>query len=116
MLRLATENVLPCCILLMKALLGADCPYTHTLSERQQYQMDFIERFQFEQSHSKATVAARLDSLELRMVLAPRGHNGEESGAAATSNGPSDEQTPACAICLCDFERGEHAMVFKKCG
>ena len=78
--------------------------------------MDFIERFQFEQSHSKATVAARLDSLELRMVLAPLDHNEEESSAVATASGSSDEQTPACAICLCDFERGEHAMVFKKCG
>jgi hypothetical protein len=33
--------------------------------------MDFIEHFQFEQSHAKASVAARLDSLELRMMLAP---------------------------------------------
>lgn len=85
-----------------------DCPYTHTLSERQQYQMDFIERFQFEQSHTKASVAARLDSLELRVMLAPL--------EPAAEGGASEESTPACAICLSDFERGEHALVFKKCG
>lgn len=94
---------------------GTDCPYTHTLSERQQYQMDFLERFQFEQSHTKATVAARLDSLELRMMRPPLGHESGESGVA-TAKGPSDDQIPACAICLSDFERGEYALVFKKCG
>lgn len=80
--------------------------------------MDFIERFQFEQSHSKATVPARLDSLELRVMRAPLDLEPEcgQSDAAATSKGPSDDQIPSCAICLCDFERGEHAMVFKKCG
>lgn len=100
-----------------------DCPYTHTLSERQQYHMDFIERFQFEQSHAKATVAARLDSLELRMMLVPLtpaadvgADMSEYVGEAATARGASDDQTPACAICLSDFERGEHALVFKKCG
>jgi len=94
-----------------------DCPYTHTLSERQQYHMDFIERFQFEQSHNKATVAARLDSLELRMMLAPAAAEmSEEVGESATANGASDDQTPACAICLCDFEHGERGAVFKKCG
>jgi hypothetical protein len=83
-----------------------DCPYTHTLTERQQYHMDFIERFQFEQSHAKASVAARLDP-------SPEEGEGPE---AATAMGGSEESMPACAICLSDFERGEHAMVFKKCG
>jgi hypothetical protein len=27
-----------------------------------------------------------------------------------------EDPTPACAICLSDFEPGELAMVFKKCG
>ena len=89
-----------------------DCPYTHSLVERQQYHMDFIERFQFEQSHTKASVAARLDSLELRMILDPLTSESTNTPAAAKS----DDNTPACAICLTDFERGEHAMVFKKCG
>ena len=95
-----------------------DCPYTHTLTERQQYHMDFIERFQFEQSHAKASVAARLDSLELRLMLAPLAPSPEEGEGpeAATAMGGSEESMPACAICLSDFERGEHAMVFKKCG
>ena len=83
-----------------------DCPYTHTLLERQQYHMDFIERFQFEQSHSKASVAARLDSLEVRMILAPLTEAASQEA----------ENAPACAICLTDFQRGEYAMVFKKCG
>lgn len=95
-----------------------DCPYTHTLTERQQYHMDFIERFQFEQSHNKASVAARLDSLELRMMLVPLASSAEEveGPEVATAKCASADQTPACAICLSDFERGEHAMVFKKCG
>ena len=93
-----------------------DCPYTHTLSERQQYHMDFIERFQFEQSHSKASVAARLDSLELRMMLAPLAPAAEEVECPEAATASCEESTPACAICLSDFERGEHALVFKKCG
>jgi hypothetical protein len=39
-----------------------------------------------------------------------------EGPEAATAMGGSEESMPACAICLSDFERGEHAMVFKKCG
>lgn len=93
-----------------------DCPYTHTLTERQQYQMDFIERFQFEQSHSKASVAARLDSLELRLMMSPLAPGAAEGEGPESATASGDDQTPACAICLCDFGQNEHAMVFKKCG
>jgi hypothetical protein len=40
----------------------------------------------------------------------------QQEATAAMAKSKFEDPTPACAICLSDFEPGELAMVFKKCG
>ena len=62
--------------------------------------MDFLERFHFEQSHNKASVTARLDSLEMRTILAPLQPALEGASialeGAATGMQASTAESPPC--------------------
>mmetsp|Transcript_10917 Transcript_10917/g.36867 ORF Transcript_10917/g.36867 Transcript_10917/m.36867 type:complete len:172 (-) Transcript_10917:1103-1618(-) len=57
----------------------------------------------FEPRTNPATVAARLDSLETKVVLQSSGDKGNKV------------EPVACPVCLCDFAEGEYGLVFKKC-
>jgi hypothetical protein len=56
--------------------------------------MDFLERFHFEQSHNKASVTARLDSLEMRTILAPLQPASIALEGAATGMQASTAESP----------------------
>jgi hypothetical protein len=58
--------------------------------------MDFLERFHFEQSHNKASVTARLDSLEMRTILAPLQPASIALEGAATGMQASTAESPPC--------------------
>lgn len=62
--------------------------------------------------HSPATAAARLDSLELKMVKPPSTKH--EDGAADTQYNETNDGI-MCAVCQCDFEEGEYGLVFRHC-